>query len=144
MSWLKYAGMSLDCFPQTFLSIRHSQISGTFSTHYDIIRLHMWYLQLSLAVDERPIPEATRSKVWYCGLPLVGIAGSNPAGAWMSVSYECCLLSGLGPRNEPTTRPGIPTECGVSECDRKASKMLRSWPIRAVGPWGKNLKIDFT
>jgi hypothetical protein len=35
-----------------------------------------------------PIPVATRSKAWVCGLSLVGIAGSNPAGRWMSVSCE--------------------------------------------------------
>jgi len=141
---MKYAGISLDCFVQTFLWIRYSQIFGIFSTHCYIIHLHMWYLQISLAVCERPIPEATRSKAWYCGLPHVGIEGSNPAGARMSVSYECCILSGWGPCNGPIIRPGIPTECGVSESDRKASTMIRPWPIRAVGPLGKNWKVYFT
>jgi hypothetical protein len=27
------------------------------------------------------------------------------------------------------------TECGVSECDRKASIMRRPWPTGAVAPW---------
>ena len=27
---------------------------------------------------------------------LLGLGGSNPAGAWMSVSCECCVLSGRG------------------------------------------------
>jgi len=31
-------------------------------------------------------PVATRSKAWACGCSLAGIAGSNPAGEWMSVS----------------------------------------------------------
>jgi hypothetical protein len=34
-----------------------------------------------------------RSKPWVCGHSLAGIAGSNPAGAWMSISCECCVLS---------------------------------------------------
>ena len=28
--------------------------------------------------------------------PIVGIVGTNPAEAWMSVSCECCVLSGRG------------------------------------------------
>jgi hypothetical protein len=39
---------------------------------------------------------AARSKAWVCGCSFAGIVGSNPAGAWMSVSYECCVLSGRG------------------------------------------------
>jgi len=144
MSWLKYAGISLDCFLQTCLWIRHSQIFGIFSKHCDTIRLHVWSLQLSHAFYERPIPEATRYKAWYWGLPLVGTAGSNPAEAWMSVSYECCILSGWGPCNGPIIHAEIPTDCDVYESDRKTSTMMRSWPIRAVGPWVKNLNVDFT
>ena len=37
---------------------------------------------------------AARSKAFVCGSSLAGIAGSNPAGAWISVSCECCVLSG--------------------------------------------------
>ena len=39
-----------------------------------------------------PLPVAARSKVWVCGRSLAGIMGSNPVGAWMSVSCECCVL----------------------------------------------------
>ena len=35
----------------------------------------------------KPIPVAARSKAWVCGLPLAGIAGSNPAGG-----MDVCLL----------------------------------------------------
>ena len=38
-----------------------------------------------------PVQVAARSKVWVCGRSLVGIAGSNTARAWMSVSYEWCV-----------------------------------------------------
>ena len=43
-----------------------------------------------------PIPAAARSKAWVCGRSLAGIVGSNPPGAWMSVSCECSVLSGRG------------------------------------------------
>jgi hypothetical protein len=35
------------------------------------------------------IPMAARSKPWVCGNSLAGIASSNFAGAWISVSCEC-------------------------------------------------------
>jgi hypothetical protein len=34
---------------------------------------------------------AARSKVCVCGRYLAGNPGSNFAGVWMSVSYECCV-----------------------------------------------------
>ena len=40
------------------------------------------------------IPAAAGSKAWVCGRLLAGIAGSNPAWAWMY--YDCCVLSGGG------------------------------------------------
>ena len=39
------------------------------------------------------VPVAARSKAWVCGRSLARIVGSNPAGAWMSVCCECCVLS---------------------------------------------------
>jgi len=40
-----------------------------------------------------PITVATRSKAWVFGCSLVGIAGSNPAGTWLSlVSAVCCRV----------------------------------------------------
>jgi hypothetical protein len=44
-------------------------------------------------------------KAWVCGRLLAGIAGSNPAGAWMFVCCECCLLSGKSLCFGPITRP---------------------------------------
>jgi len=40
---------------------------------------------------------AARSKAWFCGSSLAGIAGSNRAGTWIFVSCGCCVLSGRGP-----------------------------------------------
>ena len=48
---------------------------------------------------------AARSKACVCSRSLTRIAGSNPAGAWMSVSCECCALSGRGLCSGLTTRP---------------------------------------
>ena len=60
-----------------------------------------------------PIPVAARSKVWVCGRSLAGIVGSNTAKTWMSVSCECCVLSGVGLCDKLITRP---TGCGASLC----------------------------
>ena len=73
-----------------------------------------------------PIPVAVGSKAWVCGRSLAGILGSKPAES-MSVSCECCVLSGRGlcvwliARLEDSER-------GVSECDREALIMRRPWP----------------
>jgi hypothetical protein len=50
-------------------------------------------------------PVAPRSKEWVCGLSHSGNVGSDPAGAWMSVSCECCVLSGRGLCDGPIPRP---------------------------------------
>jgi hypothetical protein len=47
----------------------------------------------------------------------------------MSVCCECCVLSGRGLCEGLITRPeGSYRVWCVSECDREASKMRRSWP----------------
>jgi hypothetical protein len=38
------------------------------------------------------IPLAARTKARVCRRSLAGIAGSNPVGAWIFVSCECCVL----------------------------------------------------
>ena len=46
-----------------------------------------------------------QSKARMCGRLLAGNAVSNPAGAWMSVCCECCVLSGRDLCDEMITRP---------------------------------------
>jgi hypothetical protein len=46
------------------------------------------------AYSQTTVSVAERSKAWVCCRSLAAIVGSNPAGVWMSVSRECCLLSG--------------------------------------------------
>jgi hypothetical protein len=58
----------------------------------------------------------------------------------MSVSFECCLLSGRGLCVWLITHPEefYKVWC-VSECDREASIMRRPWPTRgccAIGEGG--------
>jgi hypothetical protein len=57
----------------------------------------------------------------------------------MSVSCECCVLSGRGLCVGLITRPeGSYRLRGVSECDRKASIMRRPWPTRGLlRHWGR-------
>jgi hypothetical protein len=50
------------------------------------------------------IPLSALSKASVCGRSLAGIAGSKIAGAWMSVSCECCVLSGRGLCDGPIPR----------------------------------------
>jgi len=52
-----------------------------------------------------PIRVAERSKAWVCGRLLAGIVDSNPAWAWISVPFECCVLSGRGLSGEMIILP---------------------------------------
>ena len=60
------------------------------------------------------IPVAARFQVWVCGRSLGGIVGSNAGGPWKFVCCECCVLPGTVFCAGLITRPGIPTERGVS------------------------------
>jgi len=48
----------------------------------------------------------------------------------MSLSYECCVLSGRGLIYRR------PIECGVPECDHEASTVRRPWPTRGYSAMG--------
>jgi len=50
-----------------------------------------------------PFAVAARSKAWVFSRLIAGIAGSNPAGAWVSVCCECCVLS------DPSSRGVLPS-----------------------------------
>jgi len=47
-----------------------------------MVSIFMYFCGLDICGS---IPAAARSKAWVCGRLLAGIAGSNPAGAWMSL-----------------------------------------------------------
>ena len=50
----------------------------------------------------------------------------------MDVSCECCVLSSRVRCDGLITHPWSPAECGVSECDREASKMKSPLSTTAV------------
>ena len=75
------------------------------------------------------LPRTVRSKGLVCSRSLAGNAGANPTVS-ISVSCDCCVLSGRGFCVELITRPQESCECGVSECDREASIMRRTSPTR--------------
>jgi len=53
----------------------------------------------------------------------------------MSVSCDLCVLSGRSPCVGLLTRPEESYRaCGISECDREASRMRRPWPTRDCCP----------
>ena len=55
---------------------------------------------------------------------LLGLWVRIPLGVWKTVCCECCVLSGRG----LCDRPIIRTECAVSECNLKISRVRRPWP----------------
>jgi hypothetical protein len=62
---------------------------------------------------------------------LLGLRVRIPPGAWMSVSCECCVLSGRGLCDGLIISPENSRESSVSECDHTASTMRRPWPTTA-------------
>ena len=74
----------------------------------------------------------TRTEESYRVLPLLGLRVRIPPKAWLSVyavSVACCQVEVSASGWSLAQRS--PTECGVSECDRKASKGEDTTRIRA-------------
>jgi hypothetical protein len=96
--------------------------------------------------DAESIPVAARSKAWVCCCWLAGIAGSNTAGAWMSVCCECCVLPGTGLCFGLITRPEVSYRmlC-VAVSDREASTKGRpnggGGGIRCTGRTGRPTSV---
>ena len=83
----------------------------------------------SVYIVTATIPMPAPSKASVCVCSLAGIAGSNHAeehGCLSLVSVVCCQIGVCAKGRSLVQRS--PTECGVSECDRKASIMRRPWP----------------
>jgi hypothetical protein len=80
---------------------------------------------------------AELSKVSVYSRSLAGIAGSNPAGAWIFVCCGCCVLSGRGLCDGPIPRPeeSYRLRC-VIVCGLETSCMRRPWP--ALGCCARN------
>ena len=72
---------------------------------------------------------AAHSNIGSAAARLLGLWLRIPPGAWMSVSCECCVLSGRGLFDELITRPEESyLQWSVVVCDPATSRMRRSWP----------------
>ena len=70
-----------------------------------------------------------QSKAWVYCRSLDGIAGSNPTGAWMSATCECCVccqeeVSAIGQSlvQMSTTSGGV-SQCGLETSTTKRPKL---------------------
>ena len=70
-----------------------------------------------------------RSKAWVRASHFLGMRIAIPPGARMSVSCECCVLSGRGLYDRPITRPEESYRLCVSGHDLGASTIRRHWPL---------------
>jgi len=62
----------------------------------------------------------------------------------MSVSFDCCMLSGRGLCDGPiTSQEESPTECSVSQSGKKATKKRRPWPTTGVFAKGGKCIIHY-
>jgi hypothetical protein len=87
-----------------------------------------------------PIPVAARSRSEADRL--LGFWVRIPPGAWISVSCECCVLSGRVSVTGRSLVQRSPTDCGVSEWDHEASIMMRSWPTRGCRATGERTEVS--
>ena len=79
--------------------------------------------KLGVELIQQPVPVAALSKAQVCGPSPAQIVGSKPTGAWMSVCFECCVLSGRGLCDELITRPEESYRLWlVVVCDLETSK----------------------
>jgi hypothetical protein len=84
------------------------------------------------------IPLAERVKAWVFGIRLLGSWVWIPPGTWMSVFFECFVLSGRGLCVGLITRPEESYRILRVYCDREASTMWRPWPTRDCRAMEKN------
>jgi len=84
------------------------------------------------------IPVTARSKAEVCFYSFAGIPGSNPAGAFMSVSFECCVLSGRGHCDRLITRPEKSYRLSLSVVRCKINSLHQHW----LGRRGQTKKIN--
>jgi hypothetical protein len=85
-----------------------------------------------------PVPAVTRSKAWVYGRSLLGWWVRIPPGAWIFLSCEYCCQVEVSASGWSLVQRS-PTECGMSECDRETSIMMRpwsTWGCCTIGGWG--------
>ena len=78
---------------------------------------------------------------WFAAAPLLGLGFRIPPVAWMSVSVFCCQVKVSESGWSLVQRNRI--KCGVSECDREASRVRRPWLTRGCCAMGKKYILKF-
>ena len=59
------------------------------------------------------------ANAWVCGIPLAGIADSNPARCMDDLSLVSVVYCDVeASASSRSLVQGLPTDCGVSECDQ--------------------------
>ena len=84
----------------------------------------IWLAEALQHIVTLRISVTVRSKAWVSGCSLAGIAGSNPAGVWMFVSGEFCVLLGKVLRDGLMPRP---------------EEFYRVW---SVWVWSRNIRNE--
>jgi hypothetical protein len=118
--------------------------TNTTSTFWYFQFFHLTLLLIIRNTVVQPMPVTAWSKASVCDRSLCVIAGSSPAGG-MNVCLLwvlCDVRLEVSAKSRPLNQI-ISTECGVSECDRKASIKRRPWPTRGRCAIGKNTAIDY-
>ena len=90
---------------------------------------------LNLIPNKLSTPVAPRYKAWVCGRSHAETESSNPSGALMSASCQCCVLSGRGlsdgpiPCQEESYRLWCVVVCGL-----ETSRMRTPWHALTEAP----------
>jgi len=94
----------------------------------------IWTFTIHIYQPPPPIPVAVRSTARVCGLSPNMKAGSNPAGAWMSVSCASCVVWKRFLRRVHHSSSGVLPTVVCLECDCGTSTTSRCIPTRVVEP----------
>ena len=104
--------------------IRSERFNNVTRWHFQVYRsIHL----INVLICRSRWPRGLRRR--SAAARLLGLWVRIPPGAWMSVSCECCVLSGTGLCDRLITRPeeSYRLWC-VAECDLETSRMRRPWP----------------
>jgi hypothetical protein len=115
-------GMTLRAF------VEQQSYAATGSVYIYIYILLLLLLLLLSLYGCSPVPVTAPSKASVCGRSLAGNVGSKPSeehGCLSVVDVVCCQVE-VSATGRSLVQKG-PTECDVSEYDRKVSIMSRPW-----------------
>jgi hypothetical protein len=121
---------------QTYAVDMNLYVHNILCDEFVVILFTKIILSLSNVRSILPVPVASRSKAWVCGLLPAGIVGLNPAGG-MDICRECWVLSGRGLCDELISRPGesYQLRC-VVVCRLETTRRWRLWPAMGCSAKG--------